>query len=734
MKNIYTVLTVFSFYFSFAQTNLITNGSFNSGTSGWSFYNNATVWSNNSYCRSCPQYAPVPVEISNGNRLDNGYGTFWQDINIPSTVNSATLEFYIYISSDEVTTTQDYDHFYVWLNGSQIYVLSNLDENSGYTHISIPISNISNYAGTSIEVKFGGATDPAKPTIFRVDDVSFWITSSTGLPDLVPQNPYATPAILQAGDQIDLSVDIYNQGNATVPSGTTLTYWLSQDQVYTSGVDQWLFDETVSSISPGNSRSESETLTIPSSTLSGTWYILFAADALDDVSEGVFGEMNNVVAYPITITAPAQYGSIRVTIYPSAAVLLNAQWKIDNSGWYNSGDVVNNISLGSHTISYKNIFGWNTPPNETVYIQLNTCTYTDGTYTSTTQLGDITVNINPANAVLDGALWRMDGGSWKQSGDLVSTSYGQHIIDYKSITGWNAPASQTISVSSTPSVISATYTLIGGGCGTDTYPFSNENPSNTDPWLFYYRECVSYVAWKVNEAAGVTNLSLPVNQYPLNNIKFGALNSTGNCNTPPTDPHVVLSNACFWDDVFLLNGYTVNTTPEVGAIAHYGPGEAGPSSEGHVSYVEEVNYPIICISDYNGQGTHEYTLPTIHEVNLHLPNAPGNRTPSKFIHNADGVGGGGTGIEKVNYTLENGLIIYPNPSAGNLKVLFTEVLGSTLTVNVLNSLGQLVYNEKLEGNNIKEHEFDFTSLPIGYYIFEVVFEQKRVRSQFCITR
>ena len=39
----------------------------------------------------------------------------------------------------------------------------------------------------------------------------------------------------------------------------------------------------------------------------------------------------------------------------------------------------------------------------------------------------------------------------------------------------------------------------------DTYPYPN-HPHNDwssrgiDPWNFYYRQCTSYVAWKINEA------------------------------------------------------------------------------------------------------------------------------------------------------------------------------------------------------------------------------------------
>ena len=59
--------------------------------------------------------------------------------------------------------------------------------------------------------------------------------------------------------------------------------------------------------------------------------------------------------------------------------------------------------------------------------------------------GLFTVNINPEEAVQDGAKWRVDNGVWLNSGHSLSgLTAGYHTITYKSVSGWNKPAEQDI--------------------------------------------------------------------------------------------------------------------------------------------------------------------------------------------------------------------------------------------------------------------------------------------------
>jgi hypothetical protein len=81
-----------------------------------------------------------------------------------------------------------------------------------------------------------------------------------------------------------------------------------------------------------------------------------------------------------TVTLIGLSGSLQVTISPQAAIDAGAQWRVDNGTWRNSGYTEAPLTVGSHTVEYKAISGWLTPPNETVQINEGQTTTTSGTY------------------------------------------------------------------------------------------------------------------------------------------------------------------------------------------------------------------------------------------------------------------------------------------------------------------------------------------------------------------
>ncbi len=110
----------------------------------------------------------------------------------------------------------------------------------------------------------------------------------------------------------------------------------------------------------------------------------------------------------------------------------------------------------------------------------------------------------------------------------------------------------------------------------DDYPYRNSPPDaqGGDPWGFFYRECTSFVAWRMNH------------QYVIpftNGMRGGHF---GNADT--------------WADNARALGYRVDNTPSVGAIAQWGSNvnEAGPG--GHVALVAQVNpNGTVTVEQYN---------------------------------------------------------------------------------------------------------------------------------------
>ena len=109
-----------------------------------------------------------------------GYGTThtdyaYQQVTIPSTASSATLSFYIRITSSETTTTIAYDKVNVQILNSAGSVLatlatySNLNKNSSYLLKSFDVSA---YRGQTVRVRFYATEDSSLQTSFVVDDTA----------------------------------------------------------------------------------------------------------------------------------------------------------------------------------------------------------------------------------------------------------------------------------------------------------------------------------------------------------------------------------------------------------------------------------------------------------------------------------------------------------------------------------------------------------------------------------
>ena len=109
----------------------------------------------------------------------------------------------------------------------------------------------------------------------------------------------------------------------------------------------------------------------------------------------------------------------------------------------------------------------------------------------------------------------------------------------------------------------------------DDYPTNLRNApqdSMADPWLFYNRECTSFVAWRVNHVSDV----------PFHNYYGG----------------VHWGDASNWSKAAKAVGVPVDNNPVVGAVAWWAAGSAG-SSRGHVAWVQSNNGSSITIEEYN---------------------------------------------------------------------------------------------------------------------------------------
>jgi len=181
------------------------------------------------------------------------------------------------------------------------------------------------------------------------------------------------------------------------------------------------------------------------------------------------GSLN--LSYTYTL-APVPTGSVSVTINPAGAVAAGAQWSVDGGAWQNSGATVSGLSVGNHTVSYKDIANWDKPADEVVAVLADATTNTSGTYIQ--HVGSLTVTISPAGAVAAGAQWSIDGVNWNNSGvTLNNLPVGAYTVQFSTIANWDKPANQNINITKdtntpvtgtyVPSVGSLTFTIEPAG-------------------------------------------------------------------------------------------------------------------------------------------------------------------------------------------------------------------------------------------------------------------------------
>ncbi|HEY3855609.1 MAG TPA: hypothetical protein VGO67_14555, partial [Verrucomicrobiae bacterium] len=169
-------------------------------------------------------------------------------------------------------------------------------------------------------------------------------------------------------------------------------------------------------------------------------------------AQGVFGAASAPIAYPASSVTISQTGGLEVTLNVDGA-----QWAVDGGAWETNGAIVSGLSFGSHTITFSSMGGWTAPAAETISVSSGQTNAITATYVSGPETGGLTVTLN-----VSAAQWAVDGGAWQNSGAIVSgLSAGSHTLSFSTVSGWTAPASETITVASdATNSITANYVAV----------------------------------------------------------------------------------------------------------------------------------------------------------------------------------------------------------------------------------------------------------------------------------
>ena len=155
------------------SSQLFANPGFESGNTGWTSTPAVIDHSNNG---SAPRTGTWKAWL-------DGYGTthtddLYQTVTIPAGACSATLSFWLKITSAETTTSTMFDKLTVTVRNSAGTVLStlatfsNLNKGTSYVQRTFDLSS---FAGQSVRIQFHGTEDSSLQTSFFIDDTSLTV-------------------------------------------------------------------------------------------------------------------------------------------------------------------------------------------------------------------------------------------------------------------------------------------------------------------------------------------------------------------------------------------------------------------------------------------------------------------------------------------------------------------------------------------------------------------------------
>ncbi|MBF0413396.1 MAG: DUF1566 domain-containing protein [Desulfamplus sp.] len=352
----------------------------------------------------------------------------------------------------------DPDNTYTWYD-------SNPATNGGDAGINGELTDTEYFITTLNNNRFGGFTDwrmPTKNELLSIVDYSVANpTVNTAYFKNTISDYYWTATTVSDYPEQAWKVNFYDgaegyheklgeyrarsvRSSITQPAGGSLTVSLSPQDAINAGA-MWRVDGgnwqnsgvTISNLSTGNHTLE--------------FYDIYdIAGWIAPLSQNVVivdGQTKTVAG---VYTQRVYSGSLTVNLSPQDAINAGAMWRVDGGNWQNSGTTLSNLDIGNHSLEFYDIYdiaGWIAPLSQNVVIVDGQTTTVAGVYTQQVSGGSLIVTISPQDALNAGAMWRVDGGDWQNSGVKISNlSIGNHTLEFKDIAGWTNPSSQIVTI------------------------------------------------------------------------------------------------------------------------------------------------------------------------------------------------------------------------------------------------------------------------------------------------
>ncbi|NVN90122.1 MAG: Ig-like domain-containing protein [Desulfuromonadales bacterium] len=159
-------------------TNLLVNGDFEGGATGWGKSSSGGYFiinNNNNLSHGGSGFALL-------GGYDSGTDSLYQDITIPSDASTVNARFWYDIVTEETTTSAAYDTMQLVIKnpstGAVLQTLTSLNNlnATGTSWAQSSQFDLSSYKGQTIRLQFTTSTDNSNVTFFLVDDVSLYAT------------------------------------------------------------------------------------------------------------------------------------------------------------------------------------------------------------------------------------------------------------------------------------------------------------------------------------------------------------------------------------------------------------------------------------------------------------------------------------------------------------------------------------------------------------------------------
>jgi len=196
-KILFFLALVLSGSAAFSQQQLVVNGGFEQGQVGWDFSLSDSAWADLGFCNTNSGLNYLWFgDYNEMTGAPNTYDIVSQVVTVPANMIYGTFSFSLSATSDEQDALVDYDVLNIYLFDQAGNTIYNDSISNTWCDVSLTAADCGiwgsllsydiplQYAGQLLTISFVSSNDASLGTIFRVDDVSVFVSTSVDVASL----------------------------------------------------------------------------------------------------------------------------------------------------------------------------------------------------------------------------------------------------------------------------------------------------------------------------------------------------------------------------------------------------------------------------------------------------------------------------------------------------------------------------------------------------------------------